>query len=164
MGGSRKTWSYSSELGMFWPKDWLPTEPGFKHVRVHSYGYNSDWTVKKESHLSIHDFGQAFLADLHNSPCLRQTPDTPIVLIAHSMGGLVAKKAYLLAHDEQMYETVARRIQSIYFLATPHRGSALARVVKLLCQKGAYRAKVFVDELIPGSQSLDVCYPPQPVS
>jgi len=149
---------------MFWPKDWLPTEPGFEHARVHSYGYNSDWTTKKESHLSIHDFGQALLADLYNSPCLRKAPETPIVLIIHSIGGLVAKKAYLLAHDDTLYEMVARHIQSIYFLGTPHRGSALARVVKFLCQKGAYRAKVFVDELVPGSRSLDVCSPPQPGS
>ena len=56
---------------MFWPKEWLPNEAGFKHVRIHSYGYNSDWTSKKDSDWTVHDFGQALLADLHNSPCLR---------------------------------------------------------------------------------------------
>lgn len=57
---------------MFWPKEWLPTEPGFKHVRLHSFGYSSDWTSKKESHLTVHHFGQALLADLHNSSYLTQ--------------------------------------------------------------------------------------------
>ncbi|OIW26368.1 hypothetical protein CONLIGDRAFT_470157 [Coniochaeta ligniaria NRRL 30616] len=154
LGGSRKTWSHSPEPGMFWPKDWLPNETGFEHVRLHSYGYNSDWTAKKESHLCIHDFGQALLADLHNSPHLRRTPETPIVLIAHSMGGLVAKKAYILSHEDPLYQTISRRIQCIYFLGTPHRGAALARLVKLLCQKGVYRSKAFVGELVPGSASL----------
>lgn len=57
---------------MFWPKEWLPTEAGFKHVRLHSYGYNSDWTSRGDSSLTVHDFGQALLADLHNSPYLRK--------------------------------------------------------------------------------------------
>ncbi|KAK4242396.1 hypothetical protein C8A03DRAFT_11359 [Achaetomium macrosporum] len=92
-GGSRKTWSNSSGSGTFWPKEWLPSEPGFKHVRIHSYGYNSDWTKTQQSHLSIHDFAQALLADMYNSPHLRKNGDTPIVLVAHSMGGLVIKKA-----------------------------------------------------------------------
>jgi len=66
--------------------------------------------------LGVHDFGQALLADMDNSPHLRKGGDvritsiinnlsggvltipdcsllqTPIILIAHSMGGLVAKK------------------------------------------------------------------------
>ncbi|SPQ27547.1 ba20391f-efb7-42e8-bde8-8fceab49913d [Thermothielavioides terrestris] len=92
-GGSKKTWSHSSRPGTFWPKEWLPSEPGFKHVRIHSYGYNSDWAKTQQSRLSIHDFAQALLADMYNSPHLRKNGDTPIVLVAHSMGGLVAKKA-----------------------------------------------------------------------
>lgn len=60
---------------MFWPKEWLPNEPGFKDVRIFSYGYNSDWTLRKESRLTVHDFGQALLADLHNSPFLRRNGD-----------------------------------------------------------------------------------------
>ncbi|KAJ4415517.1 hypothetical protein N0V85_002679 [Neurospora sp. IMI 360204] len=92
-GGSRKTWSYSSDPGLFWPKEWLPNEVGFRHVRLHSYGYNSDWTARKGRALTVHDFGQALLADIYGSPHLRKNGDTPIVLVAHSMGGLVAKKS-----------------------------------------------------------------------
>jgi hypothetical protein len=57
---------------MFWPKDWLPTEDGFEHVRLHSFGYNSDWATRKKSRLSVHDFGQALLADIYNSPSLQK--------------------------------------------------------------------------------------------
>lgn len=60
---------------MFWPKDWLPNEAGFRHVQLHSYGYNSDWTTSRASHLSGHDFGQALLADIYNSPALRKHGD-----------------------------------------------------------------------------------------
>jgi hypothetical protein len=111
-GGSRRSWSASSDPSTFWPKEWLPSEAGFRHVRIHSYGYDSDWTKSQQSTLTIHDFGQALFADLYNSPNLKKNGNvsdwrthptlgdgqadgslqTPIVLVAHSMGGLVVKK------------------------------------------------------------------------
>lgn len=75
LGGSRKTWSFSPDPASFWPKEWLPNEVGFRHVRLHSYGYNSDWTTGKESYLTVHDFGQALIADVYNSPELRKNGD-----------------------------------------------------------------------------------------
>jgi hypothetical protein len=74
-GGSRKTWSSSpADPTTFWPKEWLPNEVGFKHVRLHSYGYNSGWSGK-ESLLTIHDFAQALVADIFNSPEIRKNGD-----------------------------------------------------------------------------------------
>jgi hypothetical protein len=62
-------------------------EPGFEHVRIHSYGYNSDWKKTQQSTLSIHDFAQALLADMFNSPHLRKTGDVssyvPEALLRH---------------------------------------------------------------------------------
>ncbi|KAK3955712.1 hypothetical protein QBC32DRAFT_377094 [Pseudoneurospora amorphoporcata] len=140
---------------MFWPKEWLPHEVGFRHVRLHSYGYNSDWTARKGRALTVHDFGQALLADIYGSPHLRKNGDTPIVLVAHSMGGLVAKKAYLLATRDPTYASIARRIHTIYFLATPHRGADSAQTLKRVLSIARYGAKGFVDDLLPGSGTLD---------
>ncbi|KAL2024346.1 hypothetical protein VTK56DRAFT_8828 [Thermocarpiscus australiensis] len=154
-GGSRRTWSYSSEPGMFWPKEWLPNEVGFRHVRLHSYGYNSDWTTRKESYLTIHDFGQALIADVYNSPSLRKNGDTPIIFVAHSMGGLVVKKAYLLATHDPTYMAIARRIHTMFFLGTPHRGSDSAQIARIVRYSAGYGVKAFVDDLVPGSAALD---------
>ncbi|KAH9893768.1 WD40-repeat-containing domain protein [Xylariomycetidae sp. FL2044] len=154
-GGSRKTWSHSQDKTTFWPKEWLPSEPGFKHVRIHSYGYGSDWTKKQQSSLTIHDFGQALLADIYNSPRLRATGDTPIVFIAHSMGGLVVKKAYLLSTRDKMYQSIGARIHSIFFLATPHRGADSAKfVTRFLSASILHGSKSYVKELLPGSGTL----------
>jgi hypothetical protein len=92
-GGSRKTWSKTTSLAHYWPREWLPTEPSFKNVRIHVFGYNSNWKERASSVLTIHDFGQALLNDIRNSPLLCQNDsDTPIMLVGHSMGGLVVKK------------------------------------------------------------------------
>ena len=60
------------------------------------------------------------------SPELRKDPKTPIVLVCHSVGGLIAKKAYLLAQQDPSCRHIADRCRSMIFLATPHRGSDTA--------------------------------------
>lgn len=45
------------------------------------------------------------------------------------MGGLVIKRAYILAHQKDEFASTARRIQAVFFLATPHRGADLAQLV-----------------------------------
>ncbi|KAK3386566.1 hypothetical protein B0H63DRAFT_137754 [Podospora didyma] len=155
-GGSRRTWSASSDPATYWPKEWLPSEAGFRHVRIHSFGYDSDWTKSQQSSLTIHDYGQALLADIYNSPNLRKNGNTPIVLVAHSMGGLIVKKAYLLARRDPMYQDLAKRIHSLYFLATPHRGADSTSFVTTFISMslGSSGSKAFVKELIPGSGTL----------
>ncbi|KAK4186125.1 hypothetical protein QBC35DRAFT_554885 [Podospora australis] len=155
-GGSKRSWSFSSDdPSSFWPKEWLPSEAGFKHVRIHSFGYDSDWTKSQQSSLTIHDFGQALLADLYNSPHLKKNGNTPIVLVAHSMGGLVVKKAYLLARRDPIYADIASRIHTLYFLGTPHRGADSSTFVNtFISMNFGSGSKAFVKELIPGSGTL----------
>ncbi|KAK7998764.1 hypothetical protein PG991_014439 [Apiospora marii] len=92
-GGSRKTWSASGDVSTFWPQVWLPSELGFKNVRIHSYGYNSDWAERKSNALNILDFGKGLVGDLNSSPEIRRSETTPLILVGHSMGGLVIKQS-----------------------------------------------------------------------
>jgi triacylglycerol esterase/lipase EstA (alpha/beta hydrolase family) len=106
---------------------------------------------------------------------------TPIVLVAHSMGGLVVKKvrqyypcnqsssnkrqAYLLARRDPIYADIASRIHSLYFLGTPHRGAdSSAFVNSLISMSIGSGSKAFVKELIPGSGTLQVRRPLPPSS
>ncbi|KAK1450608.1 hypothetical protein CCUS01_02064 [Colletotrichum cuscutae] len=92
-GGSRKTWSLRPEdASTCWPEQWLPYEPGFKHVRVHSFGYDSDWSQIQHSAIRIRDFAESLLANIAHSQLLKKTRDVPIVFVAHSMGGLIIKQ------------------------------------------------------------------------
>jgi hypothetical protein len=45
------------------------------------------------------------------------------------MGGLVIKRAYIFAQQSQDFESLAERVHSIFFLATPHRGADLAALL-----------------------------------
>lgn len=71
-GGSRKTWSKSEHPFHFWPKEWLSRDPDFRAVRIHTFGYHSDWAERRESILNIHDFAQNLLGELKHSRLLRK--------------------------------------------------------------------------------------------
>ena len=45
------------------------------------------------------------------------------------MGGLVIKRAYILAKQKEEFHALADRVQTILFLATPHRGADLAQLL-----------------------------------
>ncbi|KAI1173966.1 hypothetical protein F4777DRAFT_413626 [Nemania sp. FL0916] len=160
-GGSRKTWSlHPTDPLTYWPSEWLPHEPGFRHARIHSFGYDSDWSKAASSSLTVHDFALALLADLKHSQAFKRNGDTPIVFVAHSMGGLVIKKAYLLATRNEAYKHIASRIHTMYFLGTPHRGSdSAAYLSTYLSLSLPTGAKSFVRELMPDSQTVhDINY------
>lgn len=74
-GGSRKTWSASTDPAHFWPKEWLPGDPDFKNVRIHTFGYHSDWGESKTKDFNIHDFGQSLVEEMHSSPTIGQDHD-----------------------------------------------------------------------------------------
>ncbi|KAM7190687.1 Alpha/Beta hydrolase fold [Rhypophila sp. PSN 637] len=128
-GGSIKMWCKNNDPQLYWPKAWLPKDPDLQNVGIHSFGYNSDWGESKETELDLHDFGRSLLAELTTSPELRKGDKTPIILIGHSMGGLVMKKAYILARQDDRYHEFANRIQCMFFLASPHRGSDSAKLL-----------------------------------
>jgi WD40 repeat protein len=151
-GGSRKTWSKTNSVTHYWPQEWLPKDPAFKNVRIHSFGYNSDWVKGKDSCLNIHHFGKSFLGEISTSPYLGDA-ETPIVFVGHSMGGLVIKKTYMLARQDATYETLAKRFHTIYFLATPHRGCASAKLLSNVLQ-AAYSSRAYVADLKQSSGAI----------
>ncbi|RYC65187.1 hypothetical protein CHU98_g1064 [Xylaria longipes] len=160
-GGSRKTWSlHPADPSTYWPSEWLPLEPGFRYARIHSFGYDSDWRRSSASTLTVHDFALALLADLKHSEAFNRNGNTPIVFVAHSMGGLVIKKAYLLATRNETYKDIASRVHTLYFLGTPHRGSDSAAYLNIyLSLPSLIGAKSFVKELMPDSQTVhDINY------
>lgn len=71
------------------------------------------------------------------------------------MGGLVIKKAVILAKQGTGYETLLLRFSAIYFLATPHRGTNTARVLNNIIQL-AHLSREYVTDLQRGSAAVHV--------
>ncbi|SPQ25705.1 80cd6532-9d7f-4fa3-bb68-de2949bee57c [Thermothielavioides terrestris] len=151
-GGSRKTWSYSPEPRHYWPQSWLPQDEDFADVRIHTYGYKADWGGRRQTVLDTHDFAQSLLGALRNHPAVRRSR-TRIILVGHSMGGSVAKKAYILARQDPTAADLGARVHSMFFLATPHRGSDMATVLENMLAV-AWGHKRFVSDLAPNSAAL----------
>ncbi|KAJ6076856.1 hypothetical protein N7499_008837 [Penicillium canescens] len=152
-GNSRKTWTKSSLQSTFWPKEWLSKDPAFKNVRIHSYGYDSYYLKGKEDCLNVHHIGKSLLGAISTSPCIINS-GTYIVVIGHSMGGLVIKKAYILAKQDLVHKALAGRFAAFYFLATPHRGADSAKMLKNLLKVAYERA--YVGDLEPNSGTVQV--------
>ena len=154
-GGSSTTWCLKQNLEYFWPKEWLPRDPDFEGVRVHSFGYNANWATWLKNPLDVHAFGQSLVEELLTHPDTKGQ-DVPIVLIGHSMGGLVIKQACILSKTNPDFAPVANRLHSFYFLGTPHRGSNLARVLKNLLRLSGRSRRAYVSGLETKSEMIRI--------
>lgn len=98
---------------------WHPFVQAFRRRgfrRLFSYTYGPPWS-------GIEQFADAVAVEIE-AICARCAADR-IVVVAHSMGGLVAR-AYLRRYG-------ADRVDRLITLATPHRGSALAHLAFGVC-------------------------------
>ncbi|KAI9844670.1 MAG: hypothetical protein M1837_005412 [Sclerophora amabilis] len=153
-GGSRKSWSKGQEPALFWPKHWLPRDPEFRNVRIHSFGYDADWTERRTSILDVHDFGNKLLTALHLSELIRRSASLPIVFVAHSMGGLVVKQAYLLSQTDPTYQALGSRFHSLFFLATPHHGAHSSQLLSAILRATDHGQRPFVIDLHINSPAI----------
>ncbi|KAJ6785399.1 hypothetical protein PWT90_07187 [Aphanocladium album] len=81
--------------------------------------------------------------------------DAPIIFVSHSMGGLVVKKAYMLAVHDSTYVDVASSMSrgAMIFLGTPHRGSDSAAKLHTILS-ATIGSKAFIEELKSKSSSI----------
>jgi hypothetical protein len=94
---------------------------------------------------------------MRTSPYLRSHKRNPIILIGHSLGGLVIKKAYIASREQKADPEFAERIQAVFFLATPHRGSAYASTLSnILKISGFLSSPEYLSELTTGSASIQL--------
>ncbi|KAK3934261.1 hypothetical protein QBC46DRAFT_454314 [Diplogelasinospora grovesii] len=111
-GGSVKSWRGGWDPMLFWPQHWLPMQTEFRNARIHSFGYDSDWSSTGRSVLNVHEFGRALFEEMRSSPHLRRNPT-----------------AYNLAHQDAGHQELSNRIRCIFFLVTPHRASDYAALL-----------------------------------
>ncbi|KAK4231930.1 hypothetical protein QBC38DRAFT_525734 [Podospora fimiseda] len=142
-GDPLKTWA-SLKNGVFWPTDLLPAALKTEHANVLVYGYNADvYSTKRDRSPSdnfIHQHAQSLVTSLTQYRKSSGTDRLPLIWVAHSLGGILAKRALLYsndvrAHHHEDFRSIFVSTYGIIFLGTPHNGSDLAiwgRVLQLM--------------------------------
>ncbi|KAI1819341.1 tetratricopeptide repeat domain-containing protein [Xylaria intraflava] len=90
------------------------------HVYIHQPGLNPAEGFSWESFLKS---GSDLAEDIANIS--EEFPKRPIIFIAHSLGGLLLKRALILAHQnlqDSRFRLVIECLSGILFLGTPHSG------------------------------------------
>ncbi|SED04793.1 Tetratricopeptide repeat-containing protein [Amycolatopsis tolypomycina] len=135
-GDARTTWATGEA---FWP-DWLGQDvPG---AAVWLVGYAASpvgWFGPRA--MPLQDRAGNVLAALQNEG----VGERPLVLVAHSMGGLVAKQMLRYADASPAYASFAAAARGVVFLATPHFGADMATFLKHL--KLVLRTTAAIDDL-----------------
>lgn len=125
-GNAWTTWSWERDLNNFWPS-WLEHEEALSAWRVFTFGYDSNWRGAG-ANLNISDFAKDLVLQLltFTNPNGIAIKPKKVIFVAHSMGGLVVKKAFLLCKQDMQFADIAATFYGIIFLATPHRGAQSA--------------------------------------
>lgn len=130
-GEARATWMCNSaDPTTLWPV-WIGEDVG---CNVWVAGYNASPTAWVNETTSLADLGETLFAALQAEPGLK---DQSLVLIGHSLGGLVIKsgmtQAEHLAAPQRLQ--LLERITGVVFIGTPHQGAHLATIMNKLRRK-----------------------------
>lgn len=128
-------------------KETYPNSNGKILVMVHGSCMNANqWTRKEHNHgvalakeldktpiylqynsgRHISSNGQSFNALLESLVLHWPVPVEELVIIAHSMGGLVTRSAVHYGHEQE--KTWTKKLKKIVFLGTPHHGAPMERI------------------------------------
>lgn len=158
-GTSRGTWCRHRDYDTLWPQKWLPQEEGLSSARILTFGYNASFSSRNEqASLAIGDFASDFLFRMkygQTGEC--RLGEVPIVVVAHSMGGLVFKKALIQGYLNDEFRDIVSMIKAIVFLATPHRGTDLAKTLNNILTSSplGHSPKTYITELTRRSPTID---------
>lgn len=127
-GDARSTWMHNpKDATALWP-NWIGEEVGC-NVWVAGYGAAlSGWT---DAAMHLSELGEGLFAALQVEQDLQ---GHRIVLVGHSLGGLVIKSGMTQAQalGDPLRVTLLEQIVGVVFVGTPHQGSNLATVADKL--------------------------------
>lgn len=123
-GDMRSTWmSDRNTEATLWPK-WLGEDT---QCPVWLLGYGAALSRWKADAMALPQLASALLECLASEPALS---GGPLVLVGHSLGGLVIKTAVKqgIGRDVERHKQLVQAIKGIAFVGTPHFGSKLASI------------------------------------
>ncbi|KAJ8132877.1 hypothetical protein O1611_g748 [Lasiodiplodia mahajangana] len=138
-GHQEDTWRHAS-TPMSWPAAFLSN--GVPRARILAYGYDArvaDWHgfLNKVAIYGIQHQSQTLLETLASHRADQEASQRPIFFVAHSLGGIICKKALV---DSQIWAAenhiglICRSTRGIIFLGTPHSGAVIANFASTLAR------------------------------
>ncbi|KAL2127000.1 hypothetical protein VTI74DRAFT_11489 [Chaetomium olivicolor] len=130
-GDRESTWTADGQSAP-WPETLLP--PRLSRARILTYGYDA-YIVRKRVAGSnrLIDHAANLLHDLTTDRSSSNASSRPLIFVAHSLGGLVCKKAILISRNNPDAHLcgIFHCVKGIIFMGTPHKGSWMADWAKI---------------------------------
>ncbi|KAI0547904.1 hypothetical protein F4679DRAFT_552524 [Xylaria curta] len=148
--------------GTYWPQDLLPLT--VKDARILTYEYDThirhvfDGQISQNS---VYDISWDFLMAIEAQR--KEYVSRPIIFIAHSLGGIVAKEMLRRSdgcHDSRQFlRSIAESTRGIIFFGTPHGGADPRGFLLRIAERAVKAAGFSVNEkivstLLPSSERL----------
>lgn len=116
-----------------WLRDRLPQD--VPQLRSLIYGYDTE-LFKSHSFQDLDDIAWSFIASLKE---LRRSlpPAKPLIFLAHSLGGIVLKRALVLlaleGNDEE--KMILESVKGLVFFGVPHRGMEISHFLAMVARQ-----------------------------
>ncbi|PSS20674.1 hypothetical protein M430DRAFT_41958 [Amorphotheca resinae ATCC 22711] len=121
-GNAYTTWT--NKRHQLWLQEFLPSAlPG---ARIYTFSYDS--RIFSRSASGINEFAQSLLSELEKKRRTAADRQRGIIFICHSLGGIVCKKALVVARQDPRYGNILQYTKAVLFFGTPHRGSDQASI------------------------------------
>jgi hypothetical protein len=147
----------SGPQGRLWLRDDLPQH--VPETRIFLYEYNSTAVYGKDRDTFIGKANELLEAIRIERDGIESRP---ILLLGHSMGGLLIKQALINAHNNPKYTPIKDATTGLAFFATPHHGgdwilvSLGAVVAKIATTVGFQKGDDVLETLKSGSIFSDI--------
>lgn len=126
-GDCLKTWTHpGAEIP--WIADRAFLGNLYDSARIMTFGYNSNVFQNVTTNRVIthaNDLIEGLWARRYNCN------GRPLIFVAHSLGGLIVKRALILCQDEDRFKDIQEMTRSVIFMGTPHEGSDQAKNLKV---------------------------------
>ncbi|KIM94353.1 hypothetical protein OIDMADRAFT_207547, partial [Oidiodendron maius Zn] len=151
---------FSRRQSVFWPRDVL--KHSVPDARVLTYGYDSHirhWLGASLNQTTVYDMAWDFLVSLE--AYRRQDSSRPLVIVAHSLGGIIVKEALRRSSQTSHFhiQQVCNSTAGVIFFGTPHSGADPRNFLCIFAEKmlraaGAQVNDQIIHSLVPSSERL----------
>lgn len=149
-GNVETTWQSNNSEKVFWPK-WLHED--IEDTCIWSIGYEAPKLTVRDSGMGLLDRAQNVLETLLTE---QQLSKGELILVGHSLGGLIIKQLLRLASDQGGRRgaiELVNRVTGVAFLGSPHTGADLAQTGNSLL--GRIFLRLFLHQPSAATASLE---------